>query len=301
MKKIKTIGVVAPAYIPVAEKLNHGIKYLEQKGYHVVRGRSLSSEPFGYFSASEEIRANDINRMFADPEIDIIISARGGWGCLRLVDKLDYTSIPKNPKPLVGYSDITTLQLALWQKCRLPSFSGPMVAVEMGTDILEFTENHFWNLINQEQYQIKLNDPAIISMNNKKNEGVLLGGCLSLMAAQCGTDYMPDFSGSVLFLEDVGEEPYRIDRYLAQIQQAGILENLNGLILGEFIDCETESRDSFTVDEILDQYFGDVNYPVLKNVPYGHGMKKLTMPVGFYTTIDSADKTLIFKNNKTIT
>ena len=247
--------------------------------------------------ASDKIRADDINGMFADPDIDLIISARGGWGCMRLLDKLNYKLIADNPKLLVGYSDITTLQLALWHKCRLPSLSGPMVAVEMGTGILGFTEKHFWSILNKDEYQVELTESEIISKNSKKNEGILLGGCLSLIACQCGTEYMPDFSGSVLFLEDVGEEPYRIDRYLAQLKLAGVFNNLNGLILGQFLDCKSDSKESFTVDEILEQYFGKAEYPVLKNIPYGHGMKKITMPIGFHTIIDGSRKTLIFKNS----
>ena len=263
MKNIKTIGVIAPAYIPTPEKLLPGIEYLEKKGYRVVMGKTLSSEPYGYFTAGDKIRADDINGMFADPDIDLIISARGGWGCMRLLDKLNYKLIADNPKFLVGYSDITTLQLALWHKCRLPSLSGPMVAVEMGTGILEFTEKHFWNILNKDEYQIELTETEIISKNSKKNEGILLG----------------------------------IDRYLAQLKLAGVFNNLNGLILGQFLDCKSDSKESFTVDEILEQYFGKAEYPVLKNIPYGHGMKKITMPIGFHTIIDGSSKTLIFKNS----
>jgi muramoyltetrapeptide carboxypeptidase len=300
LKKLSTgstISVIAPAFPANPEKIELGITYLESRGYKVKRGKSLQGN-FGYLSTSDEQRAHDLNNSFADPQIDAIICARGGWGGLRILDMLDYKTIAQNPKALVGYSDITTLQLAIWTKCKIPSISGPMVAVEMASGILDFTEEHFWKQINNPHtfYDIDLAKLDIKTWNPGTCEGTLLGGCLSMVSHQLGTPYSPDYKGSILFIEDVGEEPYKIDRYLAHLKQAGIFNNINGLIIGQFLDCTDDGEKSFTVEEILHQYFDTATFPVLYNFPYGHGMKKISMPVGIETNLDTSKGLLSFKN-----
>jgi muramoyltetrapeptide carboxypeptidase len=190
------------------------------------------------------------------------------------------------------------LQLAIWAKCRVPSISGPMVAVEMATGILDFTEEHFWKQINNATtlYEIDLVKLNTKIWNPGICEGTLLGGCLSMVSHQLGTPYSPDYKGSILFIEDVGEEPYKIDRYLAHLKQAGIFNNINGLIIGQFLDCTDDGGKSFTVDDILHQYFHNVNFPVLYNFPYGHGMKKISMPLGCKTKMDTKKRLLTFEN-----
>ncbi len=294
-----TIAVLAPAFPPNPEKLEKGIQYLKGMGFTVVRGESLSARHW-YFAGNDTLRAHELNRMFADPDIDAIICARGGWGTLRLLDQLDYALIKANPKMLVGYSDITTLHLAIWSRAGLPGISGPMVAVEMGTGIVPFTESHFWQQVRNTQtnYRFDFNAESIEIWSGGQASGTLLGGCLSMIAHQLGTSYSPDYSGAILFVEDVGEEPYKIDRYLAQLKQAGVLEQINGLIIGEFIDCEETSEDRSQVDvkEILRDYFGDRPYPVVYNFPYGHGMRKFTMPIGVPAILDNEAKTLTVGN-----
>jgi muramoyltetrapeptide carboxypeptidase len=135
-------------------------------------------------------------------------------------------------------------------------------------------------------------------LNNGKTDGVLLGGCLSLITSQLGTPYMPSFKGSILFIEDVGESSYKIDRYLAQLKQADILNSISGAILGEFIDCDPEQDDnkSFKVLNILHEYFDPLDIPVVCDFPYGHGMKKVTMPIGVHTIMDTQNGLLSFTN-----
>lgn len=292
-----TISVIAPAFPPNPEKIELGISYLEKKGFTIKRGKSLSGN-YGYFSSSDEQRAKEINNSFADPEVDAIFCARGGWGGLRILDKLDYGTIKQNPKVLVGYSDVTTLQLAIWERCKVPSISGPMVAVEMATGILDFTEKYFWEQINNtgKKYNINLEATETQIWTKGKGSGPLLGGCLSLIAHQLGTLYSPNYSGAILFIEDIGEEPYKIDRYLAHLKQAGVLSSIQGLIVGEFIDCTDERGQSFTIDEVLHDYFDGLNCPVIYNFPYGHGMKKISMPIGVKTNLDTEKNALTFEN-----
>ena len=294
-----TIGVLAPAYPPNREKLNTGIKYLESKGFTVIRGDSLNAQ-YGYFAGNDELRLQDLHRMFADPKIDAIICARGGWGTLRLLDRIDYDLIKKHPKLLVGYSDITTLQLAFRAKAGIPSLSGPMVAVEMGSGILPFTEKYFWNYLfnNESHFNIPIDKGETTIWKEGRAEGILLGGCLSMVAHQLGTPYSPDYRDVILFLEDVGEAPYKIDRYLAQLKQAGIFSQVSGIILGNFIDCEPEDNGtpSFTCEEVLRDYFTHAPYPVIYNFPYGHGMHKVSMPIGVQAELDTKGQFLRVEN-----
>jgi len=293
-----TIGVIAPAWIAGRSRLERGIRYLKKRGFLVKKGNYLYKKR-GYFAGTEKERADDIHMMFSDPEISMIMCTRGGWGSLRLLDQLDFDLIGNHPKPLVGYSDVTTLQLAIWTKCGLPSFSGPMLAVEMADGMDSFTEKHFWGLIENRrpEYVYRFESAPTAVLRKGKTSGILLGGCLSLVSHLLGTPYSPDYSGAVLFLEDVGEKPYKIDRYLAHFKQAGIFEQINALILGEFIDCKDEQNDdAFSLEDILLDYFSDAPFPVLMNFPYGHGGVKITMPVGVSTQIDTGKKLLKFAN-----
>lgn len=292
-----TIAVIAPGFPPDPQKTKKGIIYLENKGYSVKRAKSLNGN-YAYFSATDEQRADEINSYFADPDIDAIFCARGGWGSLRLLDKLDYNVIKQNPKLLLGYSDITTLQLALWKKCRMPSISGPMVATDMSDDITHFTEEHLWGQIENQSnsYIVDLSDlENTVVIKKGTCSGTLLGGCLSLVVHQLCTPYSPDYNGAILFLEDIGERPYRIDRCLAQLKQAGILAKISGLIAGEFIDCE-DNNNSFSVKELFEQYTSDAHYPVIFNFPYGHNPKKISMPVGVRAQLNTIRNIFEFKN-----
>lgn len=288
LNKNSVIGLVSPAWVPKEDRLEAGIKYLESKGMQVKQGINLD-KTFGYFAGTDDERIADLLKMYADPQVDMIMCSRGGWGGLRLLDRLDFDIIKNNPKPLVGYSDITTLQLAIWAKTGIPSFSGPMVGVEMGKGIHGFTEKNFWNQIfnDKSEYELELSDTTSQVMVQGQAEGTLLGGCLSLVSHLLGTPYSPDYEDSILFLEDVGEQPYKIDRYLAHLKQAGIFDKINGLILGEFIDCEDEDKRSFTIADILNDYFSEASFPVIYNFPYGHGDIKFSMPIGVTTFLDT--------------
>lgn len=293
------IGVIAPGFQPDPDKLEKGIGYLQSLDYSVVRGKSLDAK-YGYLAGTDQLRTDDIHQMYSDPEISAIICARGGWGCLRLLDKLDYDLIKNNPKVIIGYSDITTLQLAFWNQIKLPSLSGPMAAVEMGKKMESFTENHFWEQITNPEstYLFQYDADITKNWNPGQTKGTLLGGCLSMITHLLGTPYSPDYADSVLFLEDVGEEAYRIDRYLAQLKQAGVFDKINGVILGNIIEGENTNaqKAAFTIEEVLKQYFDDVNYPVIYNFPYGHGAFKFSMPIGAQAVIDTTNNQLRISN-----
>ncbi|RMH63502.1 MAG: LD-carboxypeptidase [Calditrichaeota bacterium] len=292
-----TIAVTAPAFPADTAKVEKGIAWLEGEGYTVVRGATLNSRE-GYLSGSDALRADELNLFFCDPDVDAIICARGGWGTLRLLDRLDYRAIAQNPKMLCGYSDITSLQLALWHKSGIPSLSGPMVAVEMASGILPFTETHFTGYVHNTDvtYSLSLRELDARVQHEGSCDGPLVGGCLSLISHLLGTPYMPDLKNAVLFIEDVGEEPYKMDRYLAHLRQAGVFDAIAGLIIGQFLDCEDPLRPERTIDDVLYEYIRDARYPVVYNFPYGHGMHKVSMPVGAHVILDTQAGTVRFAN-----
>jgi muramoyltetrapeptide carboxypeptidase len=295
------VGIISPAWAPDKQRLTKGITYLKAHGLTVITPANCCNKR-GLFAGTEQQRLDDLHTVFADQNISTIFCSRGGWGTLKLLDKIDYKLIEKNAKLIVGYSDITTLQLAIWHKTKIPSLSGPMVAVEMGEEMTLFTEKHLWGQLENQsrEYRYHLENLSLINKERKKTSvsGILIGGCLSLVVALLGTPYCPDFKGSILFLEDIGEQPHKIDRALAQLYQAGVFKCINGLILGNFVDCiaSYKGRARYTLKEIFNSYFQDVSFPVLTNFPYGHGRKIFSLPIGIQATIDLAHKEIRIKN-----
>jgi muramoyltetrapeptide carboxypeptidase len=285
LKNKGTIGIIAPGFYPDAEKLERGIDYLEKRGFKVKRGKSLTAKK-DYFAGSDALRADDIHTMFTDSDVDAILCARGGWGSLRLLNKLDYKLINNNRKLLVGYSDITSLQLVFWKELSLPSLSGPMAAVEMSTTIDPFTGKHFWSqlLKEKETYSFKLNANSIHPLIQGKASGTLIGGCLSMITAQLASPYSPDYTDAILFIEDINESLYKIDRHLAQLLHAGVLEKIGGFIIGNFINYD---NDSAALYALFKEYLSDFGYPVIANFPYGHSPRKISLPIGASCTIDT--------------
>lgn len=292
LSKTATIGVVSPASCPSDEQIyRHGISYLKKIGYNVTESGHVLDKR-GYLAGDDGDRVNDLNKMFRDPAIDAIICSRGGYGAPRIIDQIDFQAIQNNPKIFVGYSDITSLNLAIWQKTGLVNFSGSMVAVEMGRGIDPFTEHHFWKMLNSDQPIGLLSNPPeypVKVFNPGKAEGRLLGGCLSLVNVLLGTSYCPDFEKAILFIEDIDEEPYRVDRYLAQLKLAGILNQVSGIIVGQFIDCDPKDpeKPNLALDEIFKDYFRPLNIPIITNFAYGHGPVKHIMPVGVQAILDT--------------
>jgi muramoyltetrapeptide carboxypeptidase len=293
-----TIGIISPASRPLDDAIYYqGIEYLKRLGYNVVEGDHVLDRR-GYLAGDDDDRAEDLNAMFRNPDIGAIICSRGGYGTPRLIDKLDFETIQKNPKLFVGYSDLTAVSLAIWRKTGLITFSGPMVAVEMGRGIDPFTEKSFWMSLTSSSPAGLLTNPEALPVrviNPGRAEGRLLGGCLSLINVLAGTPYFPDFTGAILIIEDIDEEPYRVDRYLAQLKLAGVFEKIAGIVLGQFIDCmpKDPEKPSLELDQIFSDYFGHLNIPIIANFAYGHGTIKHTIPIGIHAILDTEQGGLV--------
>jgi len=251
---------------------------------------------YGYLAGSDKDRAEDVNAMFADRNIRGIFAVRGGWGCARILPFLDYATIRANPKLLVGFSDITALHLALAARTRCPSIHGPNAANSWGA----LSWDSFRRLAFAGEMPTYRNPPGkedrlvqragrIRTFRPGKASGRLLGGNLTTLAALMGTPYFPDFTGAILFLEDVSEAEYRIDRMLTQLALGGVLGKLAGVVFGQCTRCSgTEANYSgFTLSEVLEQHFAPLGVPAFEGALIGHIANQFSIPLNIPAEIDA--------------
>jgi muramoyltetrapeptide carboxypeptidase len=292
LKHGDVIGIISPASSPDDfSKINSGVEYLEKIGYRVEIGKNVGTSE-GYLAGSDSQRLSDLHDMFKNKNVNAIFSIRGGYGSGRLLDKIDYNLIRNNPKIFVGYSDITALQMAFFAKTGLVTFGGPMVAVDFHDEISPFTEEVFWHTITSNKKIGRIQNPRkekFYLLNKGRGQGRLLGGNLSILTSLLGTEYLPKLKDSILILEDVNEAPYRIDRMLNQLRLAKILKNVKGIILGHFVDCfETDpAKQTFSLNEVIIEYFQNSKLPVLYNVKHGHIKENITIPYGLKCSLNA--------------
>jgi muramoyltetrapeptide carboxypeptidase len=292
LRKGDVIGLVSPASTPTPSgKIEGSVRYLEGLGYRVKVGAHVS-KVCGYLAGTDEERAEDFNGMIRDPAVKGIFALRGGYGTPRILPLIHYRSLARQPKVVSGFSDITALQLAIYKKCGLVTFSGPMPAVEFWKNPDPYTEEHFWRLVTSRATVGQLEnapEQQVEVLKAGKASGVMLGGNLALVVSTIGTPYMPSLRGAVLVLEEVGEYPYRADRMLAQLRNAGMLKGAAAMLLGQFTECEPKdpAQPHLKIELLLKAYAQVVGGPVLGNVMYGHVPKKLTVPFGLRATVDT--------------
>ena len=284
-----SIGIAAPASAPLdPADLEAGLDVLRARGLRLEAVRDAYT-PHGYLAGTDAERTEEFNTLLRRADLDAIFCVRGGYGVMRLLPDLDYEAARQHPKLIVGYSDITALHFALWAKSGLPGLSGPMIASDWAGLDAE-SEAQFWQLANGEA-PVEIVGPGgerLEGVRSGRAEGVLLGGNLALVCALVGTPYLPDLDGAILFLEEVGEPPYRIDRLFAQLKLAGILDRLGGLVLGGFTGAEPPAdRPSLSLDAVLDDYTRDLSYPVARGLVYGHFNRKSTLPVGVRARLEA--------------
>ena len=299
LKAGDTVAVVAPASGLTEESFDQAIKNLEALGLKTKVGKSARGVK-GFLSATDKERLDDFHAAFADRRVSAVWCVRGGYGASRLLPAIDYNLIAKNPKILIGYSDITALHTAIFQKIGLVTFHGPVAASEYS----EYTKFHVENVLMKPSapYKIELSEynksqisnlfkPEIIAAG--KARGRLVGGNLSLLAAMTGTPYgLTNIKGKILFIEDVGEQPYRIDRMLTQLRQSLDLRSLAGIALGIFEDCNPRTADTQSLSDVLKDRLGDLGIPVFYGFSFGHIRDQFTLPVGIEAEFDTATATM---------
>lgn len=290
LNKGDTVAIIAPASPADKNLIDSCINSLENLGLNVVVGKSCTSE-YGFLSGTDDIRANDINSMFANKSINGIFAIRGGYGCARLLNLIDFNLIKKNPKVFIGYSDITALHIAINQKSKLITYHGPMVSTELIKGLDEYSFNYYNKFLFCNDNMIELCNPIenpIKTINPGVAEGKLIGGNLSLICSSLGTKYEINTKNKILFLEEVGEVPYKVDRMLTHLKQSGKLKDANGIILGAFTDCVApKDKKSLSLDDIFNEIILPLKKPTIYNLACGHCLPTLTLPLGAKIRLDA--------------
>jgi muramoyltetrapeptide carboxypeptidase len=295
LSKGDQVGIISPS-AATAERIQFQFarETLEALGFEAVLGKNLNKRR-GHLAGTDQERADDLNEMFADEDIKAVICIRGGSGAARILPLIDYKSVKKNPKPLLGYSDITALHHAIHAQTGLITFHGPN-----GTGS--------WNSFNVKQFEQLFFEKERVVYENEKTKGddlivkqnriqtirpgnvsgKILGGNLTVLTALSGTPYLPDFKDAILFIEDIGEDPYKIDRMLSTLKLNGTLSKIKGFIFGQCTDCNPSGGyGSLTLDEILDDYILPLDIPAYRGAMIGHVSKQFIVPHGAMVELDS--------------
>lgn len=293
LRRGDTIGIAASAGpIRHESEVREFQKVLHDMGFKTRLGKNVFDK-HGYFSANDEDRAEEFMEFITDDSIDAIFFTRGGWGCARILEFLDFEQIGQHPKIIMGFSDITTLLNAISAKTGLITFHGP----GGNSTWNPYSVNYIKRLLIQAEAVTYRNDPKedapIIVYRSGKASGDFYGGNLSVISGLIGSEYLPDWTGKILFLEDVSEEPYRIDRMLTHLKLAGVFDQVNGVVLGNFRKCSPEEPGrSFTLEEVFQQHFSEAKVPVFYGAQIGHIRNKYTVPVGAQVEMDAETGTI---------
>ncbi|MCK9212199.1 MAG: LD-carboxypeptidase [Ignavibacteriaceae bacterium] len=303
-KKLKTgdtIGLISPGGFITEQQLEESKTNISSLGFSVVAAKNILKR-YGYLAGTDKERTEDLHEMFSNTKVDGIVCVRGGYGCARVLDFLDFNLIKRNPKILIGYSDITALLYGIFSQTGLIGFHGPVATSTFN----EFSVNNFKNVLMNPQLKMSLHHafedatkseykPFVI--RGGKAKGKLVGGNLSIVASLIGTKYDIDTKGKIIFLEEVGEEPYRVDRMLTQMIQAGKFKHASGIALGVFTKCESKPDESgiansFSLSEVLRERLFQLGIPVLYGLSFGHIVNKFTLPFGINAELDVDNQSL---------
>lgn len=298
LKPGNTIAFVAPAGPAEGKSMRAYAEQLEKAGYKVIIPEGIEHRRSGYLGGTDEQRADELNRMIRDPKVRAIFPVCGGFGLTRILDRIDYQALRKDPKIITGYSDLTALHLAVASQARLVTFHSPMPMHSLWkADSPEhaFAAESFRRAVFADLYKAGESGYAIATPADARPEtlvggttrGRLLGGNLSLICATIGTPYALQPRGTILLIEDVHEAPYRVDRMLSQLKLAGVLDAVSGVVVGSF--CRPDAPESKELDRVLRDWLGSLKVPVLWKFPVGHNPLNATLPEGGLVELD-ADK-----------
>lgn len=293
LQKGDTIGIVSPASPSEEANLQRSLKFLEQLGLQWKFGKHVYDKE-GYLAGSDDDRRKDLEDMFADPMIKGIICARGGYGTARFTDQLDLQLIAENPKIFWGYSDITFLHTAIGLYSNIVTFHGPMLASCVGKDTFhELSGKMFQQLFEPMELHYTEDISPLTTVSGGVAEGELVGGNLSLLVSTLGTKFELETSGKLLLIEDIGEEPYRVDGLLNQLRMSGKLADVAGIVIGDFANAEPKKQTApVSLDVLFDHYLGDLGKPVVKGFKIGHCEPHFAVPLGVQAQLDADQKTL---------
>lgn len=295
LHKGDVVGVAAVSGPVNVSDLEKGLEFIEELGFRVELGRSVYKQQ-DYLAGSDTDRVDDLNKFISDSMIRGIFFARGGYGSMRIISDINYEAIRKDPKIMIGMSDLTALFMATFQRCAMITLAGPMPAVQIAAGLDPTSRDFLIQSLTQplEHYQLLGKFSSELKTLRKGNaSGILLGGCLSLLVSMLGTPYCPSFSDCVLLIEDVNEPPYRIDRMLTQLKLAGVFDQISGVVIGHFSGDDAENAYS-TVERVVIDYTEPSSIPVISHYPHGHALPNITLPVGASVKLEVSEHDTVF-------
>jgi len=288
----RTIELIAPSGYPQNPAAIHrALERLHEAG-HRIEGVHATERRYQRFAGTDGERASELNRL-ADASRklpDIVLAVRGGYGAVRLLHGLDYEGLQKRltgqPVAFVGHSDFTAIQLALLARAGLPTFGGPMLASDFGADeVSHFTMHHFWQALTKPTFTLKVDMPQAQPVSAS---GMLWGGNLAVLTSLIGTPFMPAVQGGILFVEDVNEQPFRIERMIYQLHLSGILGQQQALVLGDFSGGKAFEYDNgYDLHTMIEQVRSVIGIPVIAGLPFGHVPDLVTLPVGAHAALEA--------------
>jgi muramoyltetrapeptide carboxypeptidase len=285
-----TIGVCAPSGRVDEATLAMGMAHMRDLGHRVVVPDG-SLHTWRYFAGTDDERLAALHALLDDPSIDLIMAARGGYGITRLLSRIDWNRVATSGKAFVGFSDFTAFNMAAFACANLVTFHGPMLSIDFGkAEPDTFMEQHFWMTLGRDAHRI--DDIACEhEYGARRIDGTLWGGNLSLLAHLAGTPYFPAIDGGILYVEEIAEEPYAVERLFMQLYHCGALARQSALVLGDFTDCIPTNpvRYPYAMDEVVETLRQLLPFPVLTDLPFGHIARKATLPFGAPGTLSLRD------------
>ena len=294
LKKGDLIGLISPASSPKKEEVLKAIQFLKEQGFKVKLGRNYDKKE-GYLAGSDQERVSDLHEMFSDSNVKAIWCTRGGYGSGRLSEWIDLELIRKNPKIFVGYSDITYLHVLFNHACNLVTFHGAMCQPELSQECIDVsTMDTVEVFLNQKEWLLPTKNARTIVSG--RAEGQIIGGNLVVFMSTFGTKDEPNLDGKIVFFEDIGEDPYKIDRMLNQFYLSRKWENVSGFLLGSFKDCKPTTDHGITIQTVLDEYFKKMNKPTMCQLPIGHEVPNYLLPLNCPSEMNTWTKKIHVKN-----
>lgn len=300
LKRGDTVALAATSSVVKKEDIAQCVKWLEKEGYRVKVSRCLRENRnlHGYLTGDGKSRAEDLNDLFADQEVRGIFCIRGGYGSAQMMRYLDFDRIRENPKVFVGYSDVTNLNIALNQFCDLVTFHGPMIYSNFLKSSDCYTKRELFRTIQMGE-KMEFHNPegmAFEVIREGEARGRIIGGNMSVLARGIGTFFQADTRGKILFLEDVNEKIASLDMILTQMEYAGLLRNVRGIVFGNFKGCENVPYDtSYGMDQFLRERMSAYRVPIMAHVQSGHDIPMGTIPMGTVCHMDTRERTLVFE------
>jgi muramoyltetrapeptide carboxypeptidase len=281
---LAVLAISSPSELP---RILDAKANLERRGVRItLAGNIAHSGPFTYLAGSDDERVETTNALLRDPQYDGFLFARGGYGAMRILERIDFEAISADPRPIIGFSDLTALHQAIALRCGVGTFHGPMVNLDFHDGLSASNEEWFWSMLAGDAPLVHRFEPSQTVMEGEA-EGILFGGCLSLTASLSGTpfDYWPD--DGIWFWEDIDEKPYRLDRMLTTLRLSGRLRRVRGVIVGRLRGCGSDVE----IDALLRDFFGSSSIPVVRDLPFGHHGDNLLMPIGVSARLSTVDTT----------